>query len=70
MIHLGVHLHPIEDGGCRETLYKTKKLVEEEANMTFDAKTFAIFLSTNKSFIAKHLFYDSGNDSLELFKGN
>jgi hypothetical protein len=50
VIHLGVHLHPIEDGGCRKTLYKTKKLVEEETNMTFDAKTFAIFLALTNPF--------------------
>jgi hypothetical protein len=70
VIHLGVHLHRIVDCRCKETLYKTKKLIEEETNWTFDAKTFSIFFSTSKSFLAKHLFYDNGDDSFKLFKGN
>ncbi len=35
-----------------------------------NAKTFTICLNTNKSFLAKYLFNDSGDDNLKLFNGN
>ncbi len=48
---------------------ESKKLIKEEVNLTPDAKICTIFLSTNKSFLAKHLFNDSGDDSCKVFKG-
>jgi hypothetical protein len=35
-----------------------------------NAKTFTICLNTSKSFLAKYLFNDSGDDNLKLFNGN
>jgi hypothetical protein len=70
MIHLGVHIHHVADGRCRHILYKIKKLIKEEVNWMPDAITFAIFLNTSKSFSAKYLFNDSGDDNLKLFNGN
>jgi hypothetical protein len=52
-------------------MYENKKLIKEEFNQNLlDATTSTIFLSANKSFLAKHLFNDSGDDNLEVFKGN
>ncbi len=52
-------------------MYESKKLIKEEFNQNLlDAKTSTNFLSANKSFLAKHLFNDSGDDNLEVFKGN
>jgi hypothetical protein len=49
---------------------ESKKLKEEEVNQTHDVKIFAISLSTNKSFLAKHLFNDSCDDSYKVLKGH
>jgi hypothetical protein len=52
-------------------MYENKKLIKEEFNQNLlDATTSTIFLSANKSFLAKHLFNDSGDDNLEVFKGD
>lgn len=48
---------------------KTKILIKEEVNRTPSAKTCMISLSVNKSFLAKHLFNDNGDDNVELLKG-
>ncbi len=49
---------------------ESKKLIKEEVNQTLDAKISTIFLSANKSFLVKHLFINSGDDSCEVFKGH
>jgi hypothetical protein len=49
---------------------ESKKLIEEEVNRTFDAKTYAISLIANKSFFAKHLVNDNNDDRCEVFKGH
>jgi hypothetical protein len=45
-------------------------LIKEEVNQTPDAKVSPISLNINKSFLAKHLFNDSGDDSCKVFKGH
>ncbi len=49
---------------------ESKKLIKEEVNWMFYAKTYAIFLKANKSFLAKHLFNDNGDDSYKVLKGH
>jgi hypothetical protein len=49
---------------------ETKTSIKEEVNQTLDVKTSIISLSTNKSFLAKHLIINSVDDSLKLLKGN
>jgi hypothetical protein len=48
---------------------ESKKLIEEEVNWTPNAKIFTISLSACKSFLAKHMFNDSDDDSCEVLKG-
>ncbi len=43
-------------------------MIKEEVNKTPDAKVSPISLNTNKSFLVKHLFNDSGDDSCKVFK--
>jgi hypothetical protein len=44
MIHLGVHLHLITYGKCREAIEETKMLIEDEVNQKINAKTLGISL--------------------------
>jgi len=69
VIHLGVHKHPMVDGKCREFVNKTKRLITEEVNCMLDAKIFVISLSASKTFLATHLLDESGDDLVELLKG-
>jgi hypothetical protein len=44
MIHLGVHLHLITYGKCREAMEETKMLIKDEVNQKVKAKTLGISL--------------------------
>jgi hypothetical protein len=45
-------------------------LIEEEVNRMFNAKISTISLSISKSFLVKHLFNDSRDNSGEVLKGH
>jgi hypothetical protein len=63
-------IHLVVDGRCKEIVDKSKKLIEEEVNRMFNAKISTISLSISKSFLVKHLFNDSGDNSGEVLKGH
>jgi hypothetical protein len=65
-IHLGVHKHLVVDGKCREYVDETKRLISKEVNHMLDAKIFMISLGDNKTFLATHLFDDSGDGIVEF----
>ncbi len=65
-IHLGVHKHLVVDGKCRVSMDKIRRLNTKEVDYTLNAKISVIFLSANKTFLAKHLLDDSGNGMVEL----
>jgi hypothetical protein len=48
---------------------ETRRLIVEEVNCTLDAKIFVISLSASKTFLAMHLFDESGDGLMELLKG-
>jgi len=52
-----------------ESLEETKRLIVEEVNRTPDTKMFAISLSANKTFLARHLFNECSDGKVELLKG-
>ncbi len=66
-IHLGVHKHLIVDGKYRKFVDKIKRLIVAKVDCTLDVKTFAISLSANKTFLAKHLLDDSRDGTVEVF---
>ncbi len=68
-IHLGIHNHLIMDGKCTESLEEIRRLIVEEVNHTHDMKMSLIFLSVNKTFLARHLFNDCNDAKVELLKG-
>ncbi len=68
-IHLGVHKHPIADGMCKESMDETRSLIEEKVDYTPNVKIFVISLSVNKTFLARHLFDDCSDGTIELFNG-
>jgi hypothetical protein len=45
---------------------KIRRLNTKEVDYTLNAKISVIFLSANKTFLAKHLLDDSGNGMVEL----
>jgi hypothetical protein len=57
------------DGKCKEFVDETKRLIAEEVNPIPDAKIFTISLSVSKTFLATHLFNDSGDSLMDLLKG-
>jgi hypothetical protein len=65
-IHLGVHKHLVVDGKCRVSMDKIRRLNTKEVDYMLNTKIFAISLSANKTFLAKHLLDDSGNGMVEL----
>ncbi len=69
-IHLGVHLHLVANGRCREAMDENKKLIEKEVNRMPNAKISTISLITSKSFLTKHLFNDNNDNNCEVFKGH
>ncbi len=67
VIHLhGVHKHLVANGKCKETMGETKRRIIEDIDRTHDAKIFVISMSVNKTFLARHLLDDSGDDRVEL----
>ncbi len=70
MVHLGLHKHPMVDGKCKEFVDETRRLIIEEVNPTLDAQISMISLSVSKTFLATHLFDDSGDGLMDLCKGN
>jgi hypothetical protein len=54
------------DGKCKEFVDKTIRLITKEVDHTFDAKIFAISLAVSNTFLAMHLFDDSGDGTVEL----
>ncbi len=68
-IHLRVHNHPVEDGKCKESLEETRRLIVEEVDCTLNVNMFVIFLSADKTFLARHLLNDYNNGKVELLKG-
>jgi hypothetical protein len=52
-----------------ESLEETKRLIVEEVNRTPDTKMFAISLSANKTFLARHLLNECSDGKVELLKG-
>lgn len=44
--------------------------IEEQVNLTFDAKTSTIDLNANKSFLAKNLIINYNNGNLEILMGD
>jgi hypothetical protein len=69
VIHFGVHNHLVIDGKCRESLDETRRLITKEVVYTPNAKTFAIPFNVSKTFLARHLFDDCTDGTVELFKG-
>jgi hypothetical protein len=68
---LDLQIHPLlANGRCKKTMDESKKLIEEEVNWTPNAKISFILLNASKSFLAKHLFNDSNDDSCEVLKGH
>ncbi len=65
-IHLKVHKHPVVDGKCREYVDETKRLIAEEVEHTPNMKISTILLGDNKTFLATHVFDDSGDGTMEL----
>jgi len=57
------------DGKCKEFVDETKRLIAEEVNPIPNAKIFAISLSASKTFLATHLFNDSGDSLMDHLKG-
>jgi hypothetical protein len=57
------------DGKCREFVDEIKRLIAEGVNPTPDVKIFAISLNFSKTFLATHLFNDSGDSLMDLLKG-
>jgi hypothetical protein len=45
---------------------ETKRWIIEDIDRTHDAKIFAISMSVNKTFLARHLLDDSGDGIVEL----
>jgi hypothetical protein len=45
---------------------ETKRRIIEDIDRTHDAKIFVISMSVNKTFLARHLLDDSGDDRVEL----
>ncbi len=69
MIHLGVHNCLVVDRKCRESLDETRTLITKEVVCTPIAKTFAIPFNASKTFLARHMFDDCNNGTMELLKG-
>jgi hypothetical protein len=69
VIHLGVDKHHVVDGKCKESMNKTRWLIVKEVDRTPNAKIFVISLSVRKTFVATHLFNESGDGLVELLKG-
>jgi len=65
MIHLGVK-HPMVNNKCREYVDKTRRLIIKEVDHTPNAKIYAISLSVSMTFLATHMFDDSGDGLVEL----
>jgi hypothetical protein len=57
------------DGKCREFVDETKRLIVEEVDPMPNAKISTISLSASKTFLVTHLFDDSGDGLMDLFKG-
>ncbi len=51
---------------CREYVDKTRRLITEEVNYTPNVKIYAILLSVSKTFLATHLFDDTGDGPMEF----
>jgi hypothetical protein len=58
------------DGKCREFVDETRRLIIEEVDPMPNAKISTISLSDSKTFLATHLFNDSGDGLMDLCKGN
>jgi hypothetical protein len=45
---------------------EAKRSIIEDIDRTHDVKIFAISMSTNKTFLARHLLDDNGDGTMEL----
>jgi hypothetical protein len=70
MIHFKVNDYLVADGKWREFVDKTRRLIVKEVNHMPDGNIFVNSLSaTSKTLSASHLFNDSNDGMVELFKG-
>ncbi len=68
-IHLGTCAHLVVNNKCRESFQEMKNMVADEVCRTPFTTTLTIVLSTNKTFLSRHLFNEDGQGLVELFKG-
>jgi len=57
------------DDKCKDFVNETGRLIVKEVNCMPDAKIYAISLSASKTFLATHLFDESGDGPMDLLKG-
>jgi hypothetical protein len=53
-IHLGMHVHPIFERKCKESVEKMKSMVAKEVLHTPNVTSFAISLVASKTFLSHY----------------